>query len=41
MQNVDKIGTQLYVGGRIFDLDRPGIAYDDILGVLAGARVKF
>lgn len=41
VQNIDKIATQLYVGGRVFDLDRPGVAYDDILGILAGARVKF
>ena len=41
VQNIDKIGTQLYIGGRLFDLDRPGFNYDDIFGVMVGARVKF
>ncbi len=41
VQKVDKIATDLYIGGRIHQLDRPGQDYDDITAVMAGARVKF
>ena len=41
VQTVDKIATDLYLGGRIHQLDRTGQNYDDITAVMAGARVKF
>lgn len=41
VQGIDKIGTELYLGVRNHELDRTGSNFDDILAVLAGARVKF
>ncbi len=41
VQKVDKIATELYLGGRIHQLDRTGRTFDDITAVMAGARVKF
>ena len=41
VQNTDRIATELYFGYRNHDLDRPGIAVDDINTALFGARVKF
>lgn len=41
VQNLDKVATELYVGGRVYDLDRMGRDFDDIAAVLAGARIKF
>ena len=41
VQNFDKIGTELYIGARNHELDRPGKDFDDVFSVLTGARVKF
>lgn len=41
VQNVDDWGTEFYLGLRQYSLDRAGSSFDDVLGVLAGARVKF
>lgn len=41
VQNVDDWGTEFYLGLRQYSLDRPGANFDDVTGVLAGARVKF
>jgi hypothetical protein len=41
VQNLDKVATELYVGGRVYDLDRRGRNFDSIAAVLAGARIKF
>ncbi|MCK5621606.1 MAG: hypothetical protein KAJ11_04880, partial [Alphaproteobacteria bacterium] len=41
VQAVDKIGTELYLGARQYQLDRVGFNFDDITAVMAGARVKF
>ena len=41
VQNIDKIATELYFGYRNHDLDRPGVAIDDIDTAVFGARVKF
>lgn len=41
VQNIDRVGTELYVGVRNYELDRTGSNFDDVFGVLAGARVKF
>ena len=41
VQNVDRIGTELYAGFRNYELDREGEDFDDINAVLVGARVKF
>ncbi len=41
VQNVDRIATELYLGVRSHELDRPGSNFDDIVAVLAGARIKF
>lgn len=41
VQNVDRIGTELYAGVRNYDLDRGGADFDDVNGLLVGARVKF
>jgi len=41
VQNIDSIGTELYAGFRNYDLDRDGDDFDDINGVLFGARIKF
>ena len=41
VQKVDSIATDLYIGGRSYQLDRPGSSFDDIFAVLAGARIKF
>lgn len=41
VQAVDKIGTELYLGARQYQLDRVGFNYDDVTAVMAGARVKF
>lgn len=41
VQNIDRAGTELYLGVRNHELDRPAANFDDILAVLAGARVKF
>jgi hypothetical protein len=41
VQSFDKYGTELYSGVRNHSLDRPGLATDDILALLIGARIKF
>lgn len=41
VQKVDRIGTELYAGARNYQLDRNGEDFDDIQGLLVGARVKF
>ncbi|NIA67031.1 porin [Pelagibius litoralis] len=41
VQNIDDIGTELYIGARNHELDREGASFDDLFAVLAGARVKF
>ena len=41
VQKVDSIATEFYIGARNYQLDRPGANFDDILAVLAGARIKF
>ena len=41
VQNFDRIGTEFYVGVRNHELDRTATNYDDILGILTGARIKF
>ncbi len=41
VQLIDKIATELYLGARVYELDRLGRSFDDIIAVQAGARVKF
>ncbi|MGI9501747.1 MAG: porin [Geminicoccaceae bacterium] len=41
VQNVDSVGTELFAGLRNFELDRKGEDFDDVDGLLVGARVKF
>lgn len=41
VQKVDKIATDLYIGGRVHQFDRTGRTFDDITAVMAGARIKF
>ena len=41
VQNVDRIGTELYAGLRNHDLDRDGEDFDDVNALLVGARLKF
>ena len=41
VQNFDRIATEFYIGGRVYDLDRPGVRFQNIVAVLSGARIKF
>ncbi|MEP5758369.1 MAG: porin [Litoreibacter sp.] len=41
VQHIDRISTDLYFGIRNYELDRPGTEFEDVLAVLAGARLKF
>jgi predicted porin len=41
VQNINKIGTELYLGGRVYDLDRDDADFDEIFAMMTGARVKF
>lgn len=42
VQNIDRVGTELYAGIRNHEYSAPGVAkVDDILAVMVGARVKF
>ena len=41
VQNLTKLGTELYIGFRLYDLERPGSDFDEINAVLTGARIKF
>jgi len=41
VQRLDAVGTDLYVGYRRYELDRPGANFNDIDTLLVGARVRF
>jgi hypothetical protein len=41
VQNFDRIATEFYIGGRVYDLDRPGARFQNIVAILSGARIKF
>jgi predicted porin len=41
VQNLDRVGTELYAGIRNHEYKAPGVNVDDVLGVMFGARVKF
>lgn len=41
VQNVNRIATEFYLGARVYDLDRPGVDFEDMVGLLTGARIKF
>lgn len=41
VQNLDDAATELYIGARMHELERPGASFDDIFAVMAGVRVKF
>ena len=41
VQKVDRIGTEFYVGYRLYQLDGDDESFEDISAALAGARVKF
>jgi predicted porin len=41
VQNLTELGTELYIGYRLYSLERPGSDFDEINAVLAGARIKF
>jgi len=41
VQNVDRIATEFYVGGRVYELARGGTGFRNIVAVLSGARIKF
>jgi len=41
VQKIDRVGTEFYIGARNYEYDAPGIDFDDVFAVLAGARVKF
>ncbi len=41
VQLINKIATELYLEARVYELDRLGHSFDDIIAVQAGARVKF
>ena len=41
VQNIDRIGTEVYAGLRNHELDRGGEDFDDIQALLFGARLKF
>jgi hypothetical protein len=41
VQNLDEWGTELYFSLRQYQYDQTGVEYDDIIGTLVGARVKF
>ncbi|OQX16573.1 MAG: hypothetical protein BWK76_11425 [Desulfobulbaceae bacterium A2] len=41
VQDLKDYGTELFLGYRLYSLDRVKKDYDDISGVMAGARVKF
>lgn len=41
VQNIDKLGTEVYLGYRYYNLDRKFRDYDTVNAVMAGARVKF
>ncbi len=41
VQTVDRLGTELYLGLRGYDLDRAGADFDPVVAALSGARVRF
>ncbi len=41
VQNLTQLGTELYIGYRLYRLERPGTDFDEINAVLTGARIKF
>lgn len=41
VQNIKKVGTELFVNVRWNDLDRPGLPTEGIFTTIGGARVKF
>ncbi len=41
VQNIDKVATELYFGIRNHEYDQNTAKFDDILAVMAGARIRF
>lgn len=41
VQNLSNYGTEVYLGYRWHDLDRPGTDFDSINAVMIGSRIKF
>ena len=41
VQNLTKLGTELYIGYRLYSLERPGSDFGEINAILTGARIKF
>lgn len=43
VQRIDKVGTELYGGARVYEVDEPGLGvnFDDVYAFLIGARIKF
>jgi len=41
VQNIKKVGAELYGGFRLYDYDDSATDYETLYGVMAGARVKF
>ena len=41
VENITQLGTDVYVGGRNYDLDRSGEDFDEVQSLLVGARGKF
>ena len=41
VQNIKKVGAELYGGFRLYDYDDSATDYDTLYGVMVGARVKF
>lgn len=41
VQNVTRLGAELYVGLRRYTIDRPNADFERILGVMSGARIRF
>jgi len=41
VQNIDAIATELFLAGRVYDLDRTGTDFNKVYAIIAGGRVKF
>jgi len=41
VQHFEDIGSQVYIMGKAFELDRTGASYDDVRMLLVGGRVQF
>ena len=41
VQNITAINSELYVGVRNYELERPGASFEDVTIILAGARIRF